>query len=100
VKLTASVTDDGLPKPRAAAVPRPGAQSNRPATPAPRGLSVSWLQYGGPAKAEFESAGPIAVANGQAVISVRFPRPGIYVLRATANDGALSRAAEITVSVR
>ncbi len=96
--LTALVTDDGLPKPRPPAKPRPGAQSNT-VDNRPRGLNVSWTEYRGPAKAEFETAGLIRVTDGKAVSTVRFTKPGTYVLRATANDGALSTKADVTVMV-
>jgi hypothetical protein len=104
--LTATVADDGLPKPRPARTTRPatdaggfGAQTNRPASAGSRGLTVNWLQYGGPAKAVFEPAGPVSVANGRAVATVRFTEPGVYRLRATANDGALSSTADVVVTV-
>jgi hypothetical protein len=106
--LTATVSDDGLPKPRAAApvrTPQPGdattiqAQANSSAAPRPRGLNVTWMQLRGPAKASFDRAGPIAVDNGKAETSVRFTERGTYVLRATANDGALSTRADVTITV-
>jgi hypothetical protein len=103
VKLTALVTDDGLPKPRVPRAPKPGAapaQSNGAGARPRGGLSVSWMEYRGPAKATFESAGPLAVNNGQAVAIAQFSEPGTYVLRATASDGALSTKAEITVVVK
>jgi hypothetical protein len=96
--LTALVTDDGLPKPRPAPKPRPGAQSNTVVN-RPRGLNVSWLEYKGPGKVTFEPAGMIMVADGKAVTTARFGEPGTYVLRATANDGALSTVAEVTITV-
>ena len=98
VTLTALVTDDGLPKPRAAPKPRPGAQSNTVVN-RPRGLNVSWLEYKGPAKVTFEPAGMIMVAEGKAVATARFAEPGTYVLRATANDGALSTVTDVTIVV-
>jgi hypothetical protein len=107
VTLTASVTDDGLPKPRpVAAQPaaaKPGGaierQSNGIGGPRPRGLSVTWFQYGGPAKVTFEPAGPLAVTNGTATVSARFRAPGAYTLVATASDGQLSQRAVVTVQV-
>jgi hypothetical protein len=102
VTLTALVTDDGLPKPRPPRAVKPGAapaQSNGAGARPRGGLSVTWIEYRGPAKATFESAGPIAVANGQAATVARFAEPGVYVLRATASDGALSTKAEVTVNV-
>jgi hypothetical protein len=98
VTLTAFVTDDGLPKPRPPAKPRPGAQSNTVVN-RPRGLNVTWLEYRGPAKVTFEPAGMIMVADGKAVTTAHFSDPGTYVLRATANDGALSKIADLTIMV-
>ncbi len=109
VTLAASVTDDGLPKPRVAppAEPRPAptatgaitAQVNSSGGGRPRGLAVSWMQYGGPAKVTFENAGPITVTNGQATTTARFAAPGTYKLIASANDGGLSTKTELTVTV-
>ena len=95
VPLMASVSDDGLPKPRvvsAQASGIPQAQSNTAAGNRPRGLTVTWMQLRGPAKATFSGNGPNTTAT--------FAAPGTYVLRATANDGALSAPAEVTVVVR
>jgi len=102
VSLTALVTDDGLPKPRPAPKPRPGGlpgQTNTAVSARPRGLTVTWLEYRGPAKVLFDTDGPIAVSGGQAVTNARFSVPGVYVLRATASDGALSTRADITIKV-
>jgi len=109
VTLTVTVADDGLPKPRPAAAPpatstppnRFGAQVNS-TTDAPRltGLTVSWLQYGGPAKVIFDNAGPILVTNGQAVTTARFAQPGTYELVALANDRAMTTRIPVTVKVR
>jgi hypothetical protein len=104
VTLTAMVADDGLPKPRAPRAPKSGstapAQSNGAGARPRAGLNVSWIEYRGPAKATFESAGPIAVMNGQAITEIKFVEPGTYVLRATASDGALSTRTEVTVTVK
>jgi hypothetical protein len=100
VTLTALVSDDGLPKPRPPAKPRPGAQSNNVDTARPRGLTVSWMQYRGPAKVIFDSAGPTAVADGKAATTAHFTEPGAYVLRAIANDGQLSTRADVTITVK
>ena len=103
VHLIASVTDDGLPKPRPAPKARPStipqAQTNSAVAPRPRGLTVSWLEYRGPAKVTFDAEGPIAVKNGQAVVTAHFAQPGTYVLAAIANDGALSTRADVTITV-
>lgn len=103
VTLTASVTDDGLPKPRARKTPPPAADGTAQINSSarlPSGLNVTWYQYSGPAKAEFDARGPMAVNNGQATATVRFPAPGTYVLRALASDGALQKPAEVTVAVK
>ncbi|HXI30531.1 MAG TPA: hypothetical protein VNG89_18965 [Vicinamibacterales bacterium] len=106
--LTATVSDDGLPKPRAPApvrTPSAGdattiqAQANSSAAPRPRGLTVTWMQLRGPAKAQFDRSGPIAVESGKADATVRFTERGTYVLRATANDGALATRADVTIAV-
>ena len=105
--LTALVTDDGLPKPRApiqrtqaADATRIQQQTNSSSTAARRGLSVGWMQLRGPAKIDFQLKGPIAVADGKATTTARFPVPGTYVVRATANDGGLSTKSELTIVVR
>jgi hypothetical protein len=107
VTLTATVTDDGLPKPRTpparptttqrdATIQRQ-VNSNTPTRP--RGLTVTWLQYGGPAKVTFDPEGPIAVTNGTAATRARFDAPGTYRLVVTANDGRLSQRTELTIAV-
>ena len=108
VTLTATVSDDGLPKPRPAApvrTPPPGdataiqAQANSSAPARPRGLTVTWMPLRGPAKVTFAPSGPTPVADGKAVVTARFAERGTYVLRATASDGALSTKTDVTVTV-
>ena len=108
VTLVASVTDDGLPKPRPAAPPKPTAagdataiqaQANSSAVERPRGLTVSWMQLRGPAKVTFEPRASVPVSGETVSVTARFPERGTYVLRATANDGALSTKADVTVTV-
>ncbi len=107
VSLTARVTDDGLPKPRvpvqrtaATDATRIQAQANSSAAPRPRGLTVTWMQLRGPAKVTFDAAGPNPVAGGAVVTAARFPSPGVYTVRATANDGALSTKSDVTITVQ
>ena len=106
LRLSASIRDDGLPKPRVPRASRPaatggfGAQVDRAAAAAPKGLTITWLQYSGPGKAIFEETGAIPVSNGQAATTVRFSEPGTYRLRAIANDGAMSTTADVIVSVK
>jgi len=109
VPLVANVTDDGLPKPRPPAAPRPAApptpdsrfqsQRNTSAPRAALGLRVTWIEYRGPAKASFE-VNPVPVTDGKAVTSVRFAAPGTYTLVGIANDGRLSARTELTVDVK
>ena len=107
VTLTAAVTDDGLPKPRPPAVRRATTasdgtlqrQTNSVGAARPRGLTVTWFQYGGPARVTFEGTGTIPVANGTAVTKARFDAPGIYTLIATASDGQLSQKTAVTITV-
>jgi hypothetical protein len=103
VTLTALVSDDGLPKPRA---PKPaptvvqGTAQTNTSTAHPRlGLNVTWFEYGGPGKVVFDDSGPTLVSNGQAVTKAHFTVPGAYVLRATANDGELQTTSDITIEV-
>jgi hypothetical protein len=56
------------------------------------------MQYRGPAKVTI-SAAPVIVKEGKAPITAKFTEPGTYVLRATANDGELSTASDITITV-
>ena len=101
--LTAHVMDDGLPKPRAAKEPSAAqtgkSQTNSAAPRRPIGLSVSWMQYGGPAKAVFERTGAILVTDGAAANGVTLSAPGTYVLRATATDGELSVPSDVVIVV-
>jgi hypothetical protein len=57
------------------------------------------MQVRGPAKVTFEPAGTTPVVGGTAVTAARFTAPGTYVLRATANDGALATKSDVTVVV-
>ena len=107
VTLTATVTDDGLPKPRVPVARRTTTaadgsiqrQTNSVETARPRGLTVAWFQYGGPAKVTFEPNGTIPVTNGTASTKARFAAPGTYTLVGTANDGQLSQRTTVTVTV-
>lgn len=109
VQLRALVSDDGLPKPRVPKAHPAGdpskVQTNIVSTRR-SGLSVSWYQYRGPAKVIFDSGGPIhvgtpgePVTEGKAVTTAHFPEPGIYVLRATADDGSLTNEAEVAITI-
>ncbi len=73
--LAGSATDDGLPAP-------PGA------------LTLHWGLVSGPGAA-------VSFANdAAATTSATFGAPGTYVLRLTANDGALSGSSTVTITVQ
>jgi hypothetical protein len=97
--LTASATDDGLPKPyrRAPSNPDRDSQPRRP-----RGVQIKWMEYRGPGKVTF-SPDSSPVVYGEPVTlatKVNFSAPGLYVLRAIANDGQLYTTGEVTVTVK
>lgn len=127
--LVATVTDDGLPKPRPRVKPAVGQETpptlqggidapvNVPAivsrtqreapagaTPAgggtPRsGLSVSWITWRGPADATFSPRSAEPQA-GKATTTATFPKPGEYVLRATVTDTFKTATSDVKVTVR
>ena len=68
LQLRASIADDGVPGP----------------------ATVSWATTSGPTSALFADA-------SNKTTSVRFPQPGIYTLRITADDGTIPQFSEITV---
>lgn len=96
--LTASATDDGLPKPyrRAPSNPDRDSQPKRP-----RGVQIKWIEYRGPGRVSFKPSAS-EVVYGQPVsmtTKVSFTAPGTYVLRAIADDGQLFTARDVTVNV-
>lgn len=113
VRLTATVSDDGVPPPPAnrtaqtsssgRGVGNSGLFLNTPqkAEPRrPRGLSVEWIQYRGPGMMKFEPAGYQAVANGgKASTSATFSQPGTYVVRAIASDSLLYGVKDVTIVI-
>ena len=106
VTLTVAATDDGLPKPRAAPASRQtpsgtfGGQINSSTGGGrPPGLTVSWTQYGGPAKVTFEATGAMPVVDGKTVTTARFEKPGTYQLVASASDRAMTTRVPVTVTV-
>lgn len=97
--LTASATDDGLPKPyrRAPSNPDRDSEPRRP-----RGVQIKWIQYRGSGKVTFDPAAS-AVIYGQPVeltSKVSFSAPGTYVLRASAFDGQLYTTRDVTVTAK
>jgi len=126
--LTATITDDGLPKPRPRSKPAVGQETpptlqggtdapvNVPAvataaretppgaTPGagggrPLGLHVSWIVWRGPAAAAF--APPFAEPKDtKAVTTATFSTPGEYVLRARVTDTFKTVTRDVRVTVR
>jgi len=115
LKLTATATDDGIPKPRtrnqsavnpAAATPRmplPPA-----ATPPPRaqiGLKIKWILYrapdaGGEVLFDPDSSAPVVGGTSTELSSsATFSAPGVYWLRAIATDGTLETPYDLKVTV-
>lgn len=74
VNLLATATDDNLPNPPAA-------------------LTFSWTRLSGPSASVVFSA-PNALAT-----TASFQVPGVYVLRFTASDSALSSSSDVTITV-
>jgi hypothetical protein len=118
LRLAATVTDDGLPKPKAAR-PRAVGQETPPALkpdpdqteivlslpqvesrrrPAMQGLVVRWVVWRGPADATFTNE-MVPAKDGKAVVTATFTTPGTYVLRATATDGELRVSRDVRVKV-
>jgi hypothetical protein len=96
VTLTATAQDDGRPKPRSVR------DIEDVGGPAPSGLSVRWVHYRGPAGVRFT---PGTAASGyqkpvRCMTTASFEMPGVYVLRAIANDGALTTFYDVTVTVK
>lgn len=124
LSLAATVTDDGVPKVRAIPAERVRQASRlppyRPTVNKNVGLHMAWLVYRGAGQVEFEPAqiktwedtrsganspwapiwvAPPVPADGKYTAQVTFSEPGTYVLRARADDGALTGDDELTVTV-
>lgn len=114
LKISAALTDDGIPKPRRRPPPTPGQAAPAPpllppaATPKPRamlGLRVRWILYRGPENggaAEFseESSRPtVGATEAQAATEATFSKPGVYWLRAIATDGLLETPYDLRINV-
>lgn len=92
--ITASATDDGVPKPPAT---KPGA----PPRGAPAGVSLRWIHYRGAGQVTFSRASAAPVHGGPVELSteVTFSEPGTYVLKAVASDGLLEASHDVRVTV-
>jgi hypothetical protein len=128
LSLTAIVTDDGVPRPRGGGPGQgrggPGGAEFRPPVRITvgknLGLHLSWFVYRGAGAVTFEPrqiktwedtreganspwaprwSAPAVPADGKYVATVTFDQPGSYVLRARADDGALTSDQDVTVTV-
>jgi hypothetical protein len=129
LSITVKVSDDGIPKRRAAPPPlsvsdQPGVgvdvdgsgrrlvANGRFARMNATGLRVAWIQWRGPGKVTFEPwymegvddhmpgfVVPEPSPDGRVVTSMRFSEPGTYVIRAMADDGALYTPMDVKVIV-
>jgi hypothetical protein len=127
LKLTASVTDDGLPIIKARGAIAVG-QETPPTLIAPKdqveipvnvpslgeggrgggrgrggepeqGVVVTWTLWRGPGAVTFAPALQRVVKSGDAVVTATFEKPGTYVLRAKANDTHRLVEKDVTVTV-
>ena len=88
--VVAGVTDDGVPKPRAA---RRGGPPRAPL------LRVAWLQFRGPVGGRVSfSPSTSPVVNGKAETLATLTMPGQYSLLGMAMDGGASSTATVTVN--
>ena len=105
--------DDNIPKPRA------GPQSRPPGRRSAMGLRVSWLQYRGAGRVEFDPPQPLSYSDPRSDLSpwtpgwtpppvpadnrfetkATFSAPGTYVLRVLANDGWADAVQDVTITV-
>lgn len=127
--LAVTVKDDGHPLPRrrpgaaapavrrdsdgavitATGTPGPGATGARRENPLTQAivrlepgvqLGVTWVVYRGAGDAVTFTPQRAAVADGRAQTSVRFDRPGVYTIRAYADDGILLSNVDTVITVR
>ena len=80
--LTATVTDDGLPKTPGGLVGDDG----KPLNAGPRGVRVNWRKFSGPGNVTFSNP-TSEVKDGKVVTTVKFSEPGVYWLQLLADDG-------------
>jgi hypothetical protein len=108
LKLTASATDDGLPKPPPE-LPHP-TSTTVPVTAGfggkrARGVTITWVVVRNPAtggEATFNpdsSGAPVYGKPVESATSVTFSEPGTYWLRAVASDTSLEATHDIKVTV-
>jgi hypothetical protein len=126
VSLIAVVTDDGVPRRRGGGPGRPGGPNINLLPPSRitvgknLGLHLAWFVYRGAGKVTFDPVQiktwedtrtganspwapiwtpPQVPPDGKYTVTATFAEPGTYVLRARADDGALTSDEEVTVTV-
>jgi len=104
LKLTASATDDGIPKPRKRPTVAADGAPVAAAPVRPQGLSIRWILYRGPdsgGRVTFSkpSTTPVYGQSVEAPTDAIFTAPGVYWLQAIANDGALDTMYDVKVTV-
>jgi hypothetical protein len=117
LKLSALVTDDGIPQ------PRPAPPGTGIGFKTAMGLRVAWIVYRGPGDKvtftpeQFKPYGDFATEganspftpgwappplppDGKHTVTAAFAEPGTYVLRALAHDGGFESSRDVTITVR
>jgi hypothetical protein len=97
--LTLAVADDGNPKPRANRGARvAGLKKAASEPPLNQSLRVTWVQWRGPGVAKFDPK-VVRVVDGTATTKIVFDKPGVYVLRAYAEDASIHTPHDVKVTV-
>jgi len=125
VTLTATMTDDGMPKPRIKPAPDSlstamSRKPNRITVQKNLGLHLSWFLYRGPGRATFDPAQikiwedtraganspwaplwfpPPETPDHKYSVKVTFSEPGTYLICARADDGYLTTDEMVTITV-
>jgi hypothetical protein len=104
LKLTASATDDGIPKPRKPSTVGPDGAPVAATAGRPQGLSIRWILYrapdaGGQVTFSKPSTTPIYGQPVESQTDAIFTAPGVYWLQAIANDGSLDTMYNVKVTV-
>ena len=114
LKLTATATDDGIPKPRTRNASAANRDPNQPlplppaAMPPPRaqlGLRIKWILYrapdtGGTVLFDQDNNTPmVGGTSSELSNTATFSAPGTYWLRAIATDGTLETPRDLKVTV-
>jgi len=116
VTLSFSASDDGQPAVPAPRTPNAAARRSGPPPepalinirqgpvqqqiikPSRQGLTVTWTLWRGVGKVTFNPP-TIVVKDGKATTEATFSTPGMYVIRAFADDGVLLEGGDVTVTV-